>query len=192
MNAATQNARTHGFTAEQLTVPAEHIAEFESFRDSLLAALTPQGTIEEFLFRRLLHAAWNLEKIDQAEAGLFAGPAALLTDEQEKTLSRLARYRASHLRVYQYAKRSLEYEQTQRALRNALHHHTTAQEGPAPEPPPCANLRQISNFAKQELSLPKFSTLTPELRDQLWAMSIETRHSTVRLREYLYHARQAA
>lgn len=179
---ASQNARTHGFTAETPTLSPEDRLQFEAFRDRLLAEFAPSGAIEEFLFRRLVHAAWNLERMDQAELTLLADlEEALRSDEHDRILARLVRYRASHLRVLQYAKRSLEYEQTQRGLREADNAvRTDAEE--FPEPPPHANFSTINHFTNQVTAYEKFGTISPEMRDELSAMDIQARYSNMRMR----------
>lgn len=189
MSSASQNARIHGFTAEHIALSSEERPLFEALRDSLLAEFAPSGATEEFLFRRLLHAAWNLDRIDIAEAGIFLNVAdMLLNEENEKMAAKLSRYRAAHLRVYQYARRSLEYEQTQRALRQtaqAVHEGATH----LPPVPSAANFQQVSNFAKQARAHEKFSTIPPEIRDELEAMALQTRHGMMQLRTALFHRR---
>ena len=178
---ASQNARTHGFTAEHLAITPEERPDFEAFRDSLLAEFAPTGATEEFLFRRLLHAAWNIERIDRAEACLFANIAEdLLNENSCRILDRLTRYRTTHLRVFQYAKRTLEYEQTQRGLREV---DDAAGTGEAfPVPPPRANFREVNNFTNQVVAYDKFGTLSPEMRDELNAMDIQARYNNMRMR----------
>lgn len=189
MSSASQNARIHGFTAEHIALSSEERPLFEALRDSLLAEFSPSGATEEFLFRRLLHAAWNLDRIDIAEAGLFLNVAdMLLNEENEKIVAKFSRYRAAHLRVYQYARRSLEYEQTQRSLRQTAQAvHDGAKQ--LPTIPPAANFQHVSSFAKQARAHEKFSTIPPEIRDELEAMALQTRHGMMQLRTALFHRR---
>lgn len=178
--ASAQNALTHGFSASYAVIAPEQRQDFDALQLALHSSIQPLGPIEDFLFRRIVHAAWNIEMIDHAEAGLFTGSAEMyLNGENEKVVARLARYRTMHLRQYNQAMRSLRYEQQQRGLRAVAQAYSPQL---ATSVPPLANFTKISEFAKQSQIRKRFSTLPPELQDNFLAMEIESRHMNAKSR----------
>ena len=68
-------------------------------------------------FRHLLHAAWNLRRLERLEAELFhSGTDPLSDPDLAPTLDRYARYQQRHQRAYYRALKELKSLQTNRAL----------------------------------------------------------------------------
>ncbi len=101
---SSQNARTHGLTAQHPVIPHEDRAAFDQLRAQLLAETKPQGTLQQIIFEELVHSAWNLRRVRAMEAELNASaPDALLIDDPHlkadgptAKLDRLARH---HTRI---------------------------------------------------------------------------------------------
>src|ERR1035441_1864871 len=78
---SSQNARTHGLTAQHPVIPDEDRAAFQQLRAQLHAETKPQGALQQIIFEELVHSAWNLRRVRAMEAELNASaPDALLTD----------------------------------------------------------------------------------------------------------------
>jgi hypothetical protein len=119
--AVAQNARTHGLTASRPVILPGDQPVFDSLSESLRASLRPEGAMEEILFGRILHSAWNLQRIDRLEADLVAGGLdPLLNESCAPTLDRLARYRATSERSLYRAIKELRTQQNLRMERLAL------------------------------------------------------------------------
>lgn len=118
---SAQNARKHGLSASKLHIPEEHRAAFEELENSLRQELRPQGTLEQLLFRRLLHAAWCLQLIEHYELELLARQTNPFTDLQlAPALDRLQRYRNTHERSFRRYLHELRRQQTLRYQRQAF------------------------------------------------------------------------
>src|SRR5262249_30447822 len=130
----------------------------------------PDGVLEEIVFRQILHASWNLERVSRLEADLFQDPSEQLLSNE---YARLARYRVMHERAFHRNLKELKLLQTCRAVRDQT---------PAPAaPPPMAD---VTSVAKQTLHN-RFAEIQPILR----AMQIETQHLNEQVREAkLHHA----
>jgi hypothetical protein len=61
---ASQNAVTHGLTADHDVISSESRAEFEQYRNQMLAELDPDGHIESMLAERIVGLAWRLKRIN--------------------------------------------------------------------------------------------------------------------------------
>jgi hypothetical protein len=115
---SSQNALRHGLTARHLIVREDQRQQFEQLHNALLDEIDPQGALEDFTFRQLLHAAWNLERFRALEADLMVnGLDPIFDDSAAKTLDRLQRYAARAERSYYKALHELRTLQTDRALR---------------------------------------------------------------------------
>ena len=68
---SSQNARKHGLSAIHLIVREDEREEFAELESSLLADVRPETALETETFRHLLHAAWNLRRLERLEAELF-------------------------------------------------------------------------------------------------------------------------
>ena len=70
---SAQNALKHGLRAQQhVVLPGENAAEFKALEAALLEGLAPEGALQAVLARRVVAAAWRLERAEQIEAELFA------------------------------------------------------------------------------------------------------------------------
>jgi hypothetical protein len=110
---SSQNARTHGLTAQTLVIPDEDRAAFHQLRAQLHAETKPQGVLQQIVFEDLLHSAWNLRRVRAMEDQLNAStPDALLTDD----FDRLARHHTRIERAFFRSLRELKALQTDAAL----------------------------------------------------------------------------
>ena len=120
---SSQNARTHGLTAQHPVIPDEDRAAFDQLRAQLHAETKPQGALQQIIFEELVHAAWNLHRVRAMEAQLNASaPDALLTDAPltddgpAAKLDRLARHHTRIERAFFRSLRELKALQTDAAL----------------------------------------------------------------------------
>jgi hypothetical protein len=115
---SSQNARTHGLTAQHPIIPDEDRAAFDQLRAQLHAETKPQGALQQIIFEELIHSAWNLRRVRAMEAELNASaPAALLTDDASAAkLDRLARHHTRIERAFFRSLRELKAIQTDAAL----------------------------------------------------------------------------
>jgi hypothetical protein len=115
---SSQNARTHGLTAQHPVIPDEDRAAFHQLRAQLHAEAKPQGALQQIIFEELVHSAWNLRRVRAMEAELNASaPDALLTDDgPAPKLDRLARHHTRIERTFFRSLRELKALQTDAAL----------------------------------------------------------------------------
>jgi hypothetical protein len=119
---SSQNARTHGLTAQQPVIPEEDRAAFAELRTQLHAETKPQGMLQQIVFEELLHSAWNLRRVRAMESQLnYSAPDALLTDDPK--LDRLARHHTRIERAFFRSLRELKALQTDAALSLTLPTH---------------------------------------------------------------------
>jgi hypothetical protein len=112
----SQNARTHGFTAQSLRVADEDKQAFEALRAGLLQDTRPEGALENEIFRRLLTHSWNLRRIESFESQVLAATDPVSGDgDSHLKLDRCARYRRDVERSFYRALNELRKLQTQRA-----------------------------------------------------------------------------
>ena len=78
---ASQNALSHGLTAEQIELFDERAEDLARFREELRRALDPADEMEEQLAERITLCAWRLRRAARLEAGL-------VNSEAEDTRSR--------------------------------------------------------------------------------------------------------
>ena len=115
---SSQNSIKHGLSSRGFVVRDDETGEFEQLRDSLYRQVAPRGALEITLFRRLLHATWNLHRIERLEAELFHDNIDPLADpSHDAQLDRLARYQSRFERSYYRALRELRTIQTGRILK---------------------------------------------------------------------------
>jgi hypothetical protein len=121
---SSQNARTHGLTAQHPVIPDEDRDAFHQLREQLRAETKPQGALQNVIFEELVHSAWNLRRVRAMEAELDAStPDALLSDDPHLNangptarLERLARHHTRIERVFFRSLRELKALQTDAAL----------------------------------------------------------------------------
>jgi hypothetical protein len=62
-----RNALKHGLLAKDCVMSDEDEADFEAFRDVMLAELRPVGAVEKFLVARIVTTMWRLRRIPRIE-----------------------------------------------------------------------------------------------------------------------------
>lgn len=99
------NSLRHGLTSREVVIPPGQEAEFANFQQALSEELLPSGATEEVLFRQLVHAAWNLERIRQLQAA---------TSVDDPKFALLLRYEAHSERSFERTLKMLRQLQTLR------------------------------------------------------------------------------
>jgi hypothetical protein len=69
---ASRNAVKHGLLAEQVVIHGEDPAQFELYREGMLAELAPVGGIETMLAERAVSLAWRLRRAERLQSAVFA------------------------------------------------------------------------------------------------------------------------
>jgi len=69
---ASHNAVKHGLLAEQVVIHGEDPAEFDLYREGMLAELAPVGGIETLLAERAVSLAWRLRRAERLQSAVFA------------------------------------------------------------------------------------------------------------------------
>ena len=72
----SRNALKHGLLSQRVVLEDEDQAMFERFRDGLLAALAPEGELEQLLAGRIVASSWRLGRAEQIEQAMLAGDVA--------------------------------------------------------------------------------------------------------------------
>ena len=88
---ACRNATTHGLFCASLLLPGEDAQDFHTLRESLLRALKPQDAMELALVDRLVCDQWRLNRVQRAEAALYAGRDLHVREQMEKEVQTLER-----------------------------------------------------------------------------------------------------
>jgi hypothetical protein len=86
-SAVSQNAVQHGFSAHLDVISSESQADFDQYRDQLLAELDPATPMESMLAERIVSLSWRLKRIysiqnqtiDALNANYTSSPLAKLT-----------------------------------------------------------------------------------------------------------------
>jgi hypothetical protein len=65
--AAAKNATKHGLFARKDVVISENQAEFNAFRDDMLAELAPVGVMESILAERIVSLTWRLKRAERMQ-----------------------------------------------------------------------------------------------------------------------------
>jgi hypothetical protein len=86
-DAISQNAVKHGLTARQDVISSESQADFDLYRDRMLAELAPDSPMESMLAERIVSLSWRLKR-----AGRIQNQAidALNADNKSNPLAKLA------------------------------------------------------------------------------------------------------
>jgi len=85
--AVSQNAVQHGLSARQAIISSESQADFDLYREQMLAELAPATTMESMLAERIVNLSWRLKRvcriqnqaIDALNEDNTSGPLAKLT-----------------------------------------------------------------------------------------------------------------
>lgn len=83
------NAVTHGLNARNLVLANESEEEFQTMRDSYLAALKPRDQVELGLVEQLVAARWRLERVLSIEAAALDVEMIHQKDEVEENYDRI-------------------------------------------------------------------------------------------------------
>ncbi len=111
---SSANAIKLGFNAQQavLLTPEDHQA-FDALSWAFYLELHPTGPIESALQGQIVLAAWNIERTNKLEVAMAAnGIDPLLSDENEKVLSRIATYRMRAERTFHKCLKALQTYQS--------------------------------------------------------------------------------
>jgi hypothetical protein len=135
----SQNALKHGFRAQQhVVLPSEDAAAFEALEAALMEELAPEGALQCVLARRVVAAAWRLERAERLEAELFErhhfpggnlGLALIRDGNGPRSFDTLLRYRGGTLAELWRALRTLkalQAEQAQAYAHSAAAHASVA------------------------------------------------------------------
>ncbi len=69
--ASSQNATQHGLCARGLIILPGQQEAFDKLESELKQSLVPVGGLQELIFKRILTAAWNLHRCEQAEYEIY-------------------------------------------------------------------------------------------------------------------------
>jgi hypothetical protein len=109
---------------KHVVLPGESATEFEALEAALIEELAPQGALQAVLARRVVAAAWRLERAERLEAGLFAhhlwgernpGLALIRDGNGPRAFDTLLRYRGGTLAELWRALRTLKALQAEQA-----------------------------------------------------------------------------
>jgi hypothetical protein len=126
---SAQNALKHGLRAQKhIVLPGERATEFAALEAALLEELAPQGALQTVLARRVVAAAWRLERAERLEADLFVwnllggggrnlGLALIRECNNARAFDTLLRYRGGTLAEFWRALRTLKALQAEQAAR---------------------------------------------------------------------------
>ncbi|NLZ06798.1 MAG: hypothetical protein GXY19_16655 [Phycisphaerae bacterium] len=64
---ASRNSIKHGLLASDIVLGGESREEFESFRDTMIERLDPDGELENMLAHRIVAGAWRLRRAGRIE-----------------------------------------------------------------------------------------------------------------------------
>jgi hypothetical protein len=160
---SAQNALKHGLrAAKHLVLPEEDGAEFAALEAALLEELTPVGTLQTLLARRVAVAAWRLERADRLEAevlefrsyaGANAGLALIRDGNGTRSFETLLRYRGAAMAEFWRALKTLKALQAEPAR------DTDASRAPRPPrraaQPPLAHRPQPNEPERRAVSAPE-------------------------------------
>jgi len=126
---SAQNALRHGLRAQKYVVlPGESAAAFAELEAALMEELAPEGALQCVLARRVVAAAWRLERAERLEVQLFAenhltgrsiGLALIRDCNGARSFDTLLRYRSGTLAELWRALRTLKALQAERAAQAA-------------------------------------------------------------------------
>ena len=68
---SSKNAIKHALLSKDLVVPGEKPSEYQTFRQSLIDAFRPEGSMELLLVEKIVNFAWRQRRAIQAESLFF-------------------------------------------------------------------------------------------------------------------------
>jgi hypothetical protein len=86
-DAVSQNAVKHGLTAHQDVISSESQADFDLYRDRMLAELDPDSPMESMLAERVISLSWRLKRAGRIQNQTID---ALNADNKSSPLAKLA------------------------------------------------------------------------------------------------------
>lgn len=110
--ASSQNARKHGFNSSRLVIPEKHRDEFDEHSQALHADLKPLDSLAEDLFHQLLHASWNIRRIELIQLETLSRGDPFRDELSHRELELLMRYHGHFHRVYQRVLKSFQQHQS--------------------------------------------------------------------------------
>jgi hypothetical protein len=128
---SSQNALQHGLRAQKhMLLPGESAAEYQRLEAALLEELAPEGALQTVLARRVVAAAWRLERVERIEGDLFTwnqlggagrnlGLALIRDCNGARAFDTLLRYRGTALAELWRALRTLKALHAERAAQQA-------------------------------------------------------------------------
>jgi hypothetical protein len=127
---SAQNALKHGLRAQKhIVLPGESAAEYQRLEAALLEELAPDGALQTVLARRVVAAAWRLERAERIETEIFAwnqlgggrslGRALIRDCNGARAFDTLLRYRGGTLAEFWRALRTLKALQAEAAAPQA-------------------------------------------------------------------------
>jgi hypothetical protein len=141
---SAQNALKHGLRAQKhIVLLGESAAEFTALEAALLEELAPQGALQAALARRVVAAAWRLERAERLETELFTenrlagrslGHALIRDGNGARAFDTLLRYRGGTLAELWRALRTLKALQAEASR---------PEPAVAPEPPALPEPREV-------------------------------------------------
>ena len=69
--AVSQNAVSHGLSARQAVISSESRADFDLYRDQILAELVPATPMESILAERIVNLSWRLKRVNKIQNQTF-------------------------------------------------------------------------------------------------------------------------
>ena len=94
---SSQNATKHGFTSKTFVILPGQEEAFETLESTLRQQFAPDAGYQEFVFNRILHAAWTQHRCECAEVELHSESATptrdpFITESLERKVRTLATY----------------------------------------------------------------------------------------------------
>jgi hypothetical protein len=110
---SAMNGLLHGFTSGSFVIPEGEQEAFQLLEQGLRQSSKPQGQLEEELFGQILHASWNLRRLQRYETQML-DESPFEDEKRAKNAQLLLRYKNHHDRNFHRATRLLMELQTSR------------------------------------------------------------------------------
>ena len=133
------NGLSHGYTSQALVIPEADREAFQALELGLRNSTRPEGQLEEELFGQILHATWNLRRLQRWETQLL-NQAPFDDEKRVRDAQLVLRYRSSHDRAFHRATRLLIELQTSRLALKPFE----AADRAAAETAPLANIPRLT------------------------------------------------
>ena len=140
---SASNGLVHGYTSKVFVIPEAEFEDFKQLELGLRHSLIPHGQLEEELFGQILHASWNLRRLQRWETQMLEQNP-FPDEEQAKSAQRMLRYKNNHDRILHRAIRLLMDVQTNRVAARPFHNCGTA----ITEIAPVANIVRLTKDRK--------------------------------------------